>query len=190
MRFVTPRPFADPDVAARKLVETANAVEAVQDGRICIERVNAPFLAAGGSGDDFRAGHRAGLALAARERHLCEVSARRVGAMSRKELRNFDCPETEEPCTDGRCIKGHRCCEHERLNAATTREMAAREQRKEDEHWEILRPLVWEFEKKKKQEWDHTRHRNSSPALVSAVIASRRRSALATSSARREKGPP
>jgi hypothetical protein len=28
----------------------------VQDGRIYIERVNAPFLAAGGSGDDFRAG--------------------------------------------------------------------------------------------------------------------------------------
>jgi len=28
----------------------------VQDGRIYIERINAPFLAAGGSGDDFRAG--------------------------------------------------------------------------------------------------------------------------------------
>jgi hypothetical protein len=28
----------------------------VQDGRIYIERVNAPFLAAGGSGDDFRVG--------------------------------------------------------------------------------------------------------------------------------------
>jgi hypothetical protein len=28
----------------------------VQDGRIYIERVNAPFLAACGSGEDFRAG--------------------------------------------------------------------------------------------------------------------------------------
>jgi hypothetical protein len=28
----------------------------VQDGRIHIERVNAPFLTAGGSGEDFRAG--------------------------------------------------------------------------------------------------------------------------------------
>ena len=37
------------------LIEIANGVEAVQDGRIYIERVNAPFLAAGGSGDDFRA---------------------------------------------------------------------------------------------------------------------------------------
>ena len=50
------RPLADRDAAARKLIEIANGVEAVQDGRIYIERVNAPFLAAGGSGGDFRAG--------------------------------------------------------------------------------------------------------------------------------------
>jgi hypothetical protein len=56
MRFVKPRPFANPDIAARKLVEIANGIEAVQDGRIYIERVNAPFLAAGGSGENFRAG--------------------------------------------------------------------------------------------------------------------------------------
>jgi hypothetical protein len=56
MKFVADRPFVDPDAAARKLVEIANDVETVQDGRIYIERVNAPFLAAGGSGDDFRAG--------------------------------------------------------------------------------------------------------------------------------------
>jgi hypothetical protein len=34
MKFVEPRPFADPDAAARKLVEIANGIEAVQDGRI------------------------------------------------------------------------------------------------------------------------------------------------------------
>ena len=55
-KFVADRPLADPDAAARKIVEIANGVEAVQDGRIYIERVNAPFLAVGGSGDDFRAG--------------------------------------------------------------------------------------------------------------------------------------
>jgi hypothetical protein len=38
-------------------------VEAVQNGRIYIERVNAPFLAAGGSGDDFRAGIERAIAL-------------------------------------------------------------------------------------------------------------------------------
>jgi hypothetical protein len=44
VKFATDRPFADPDKAARKLVEIANAVEAVQDGRIHIEKINGPFL--------------------------------------------------------------------------------------------------------------------------------------------------
>ncbi len=44
MKFVSNRPLADPDAAARKLVELANAVESVQDGRIYIEKINAPFL--------------------------------------------------------------------------------------------------------------------------------------------------
>jgi hypothetical protein len=56
MRFIERNPFADPDTAARKLVEIANDVEAVQDGRIYIELINAPFLAAGGTAYDFRAG--------------------------------------------------------------------------------------------------------------------------------------
>jgi hypothetical protein len=63
MKFVERRPFANPDLAARKLVEIANGVEPAQDGRIYIERVNAPFLAAGGSGDDFRAGIERAIAL-------------------------------------------------------------------------------------------------------------------------------
>jgi hypothetical protein len=44
MKFAADRPYADPEKAARKLVEIANAVEAVQDGRIYIELINAPFL--------------------------------------------------------------------------------------------------------------------------------------------------
>jgi hypothetical protein len=56
MKFVERQPFADPDAAARRIVETANGVEAVQDGRVFIERVNEPFLAAAGSGEQFRAG--------------------------------------------------------------------------------------------------------------------------------------
>jgi len=62
-KLVADRPFADPDAAARKIIEIANDVEAVQNGRIYIERVNAPFLAAGGSGDDFRAGIERAVAL-------------------------------------------------------------------------------------------------------------------------------
>jgi hypothetical protein len=44
MKFATDRPYADPEKAARKLVEIANAVEAVQDGRIYIELINEPLL--------------------------------------------------------------------------------------------------------------------------------------------------
>jgi hypothetical protein len=56
MKFVEPSHFTDPDAAARKLVEIANAAEAVQDGRIHIELVNTAFLTAGGSPAEYRAG--------------------------------------------------------------------------------------------------------------------------------------
>jgi hypothetical protein len=55
MKFVEPSHFTDPDAAARKLVEIANAVEAVPDGRIYIERINGPFLKEGGTPDQYRA---------------------------------------------------------------------------------------------------------------------------------------
>jgi hypothetical protein len=38
------RPYADPEKAARKLIEIANAVETIRDGRIYIELINAPLL--------------------------------------------------------------------------------------------------------------------------------------------------
>jgi len=44
MKFCPDRPHSDPEKAARRLLEIANAVEAVQDGRIPIEKINAPFL--------------------------------------------------------------------------------------------------------------------------------------------------
>jgi hypothetical protein len=56
MKFADDRPFADPESAARKLVEIANAAESVQDQRISIELINEPFLRAGGSPDEYRAG--------------------------------------------------------------------------------------------------------------------------------------
>ena len=39
MKFVADRPYADPDAVARKIVELAHAVEAVQDGHIHIEKI-------------------------------------------------------------------------------------------------------------------------------------------------------
>ena len=44
MRFAADRPYADPEKAARKPLEIANAVEAMQDGRIFIELIDWPFL--------------------------------------------------------------------------------------------------------------------------------------------------
>jgi hypothetical protein len=44
MKLTADRPYATPEAAARKLIEIANSVEAVQDGRIHIELLNEPFL--------------------------------------------------------------------------------------------------------------------------------------------------
>jgi hypothetical protein len=44
MKYDTDRPSADPANAARKLIEIVNETEAVQDGRIHIEKINGPFL--------------------------------------------------------------------------------------------------------------------------------------------------
>ena len=44
MKFAADRPYSDPEKAARKLLEIANSVEAVQDGKIYIELINGPFL--------------------------------------------------------------------------------------------------------------------------------------------------
>jgi hypothetical protein len=40
MKYAEPRSLADPEKAARKLLEIANATESVQDGRIFIETIN------------------------------------------------------------------------------------------------------------------------------------------------------
>jgi hypothetical protein len=47
MKFAADRPYSDPEAAAKKLIEIANSVEAIQDGRIHIEKINLPFLRAG-----------------------------------------------------------------------------------------------------------------------------------------------
>jgi hypothetical protein len=51
------RPFADPDKAARRLLEHAHAFEPIQEGRIYIEKLNGPFLFIDkGSPAEYRAG--------------------------------------------------------------------------------------------------------------------------------------
>jgi hypothetical protein len=43
MKYAAARPYADPETAARRILEIANAVEPIQ-GRIHIEKINEPFL--------------------------------------------------------------------------------------------------------------------------------------------------
>jgi hypothetical protein len=44
MKLTADRPFADPEKAARRLMQHAQAFEPIQDGRIYIEVPNGPFL--------------------------------------------------------------------------------------------------------------------------------------------------
>jgi hypothetical protein len=64
MKYIADRPFADPEKAARKLLEIASTVQPIQDGRIHIEKINGPFLFTHGGSP---AEYGAGLALAIAE---------------------------------------------------------------------------------------------------------------------------
>jgi hypothetical protein len=68
MKYTAPRQWADPEAAARKLLEITHATEPVQDGRIHIEKLNGPFLfKEGGSPAEYQAG----LELAKTRGRLC-----------------------------------------------------------------------------------------------------------------------
>ncbi|MDA9401730.1 hypothetical protein [Bradyrhizobium sp. CCBAU 45389] len=61
MNLTNERPYSNPEAAARKLLDLAASIEAVQDGRIHIEKINAPFLSKNGckaTGAEFGAGLR------------------------------------------------------------------------------------------------------------------------------------
>jgi hypothetical protein len=59
MKLINERPYADPEAAARKLIELAAGIEPI-NGRIHIEKINYPFMSNGcnGSGPEFGAGIR------------------------------------------------------------------------------------------------------------------------------------
>jgi hypothetical protein len=44
MKFVNARPYADADIAARKILEIANSLEPSMEGRLLIELINGPML--------------------------------------------------------------------------------------------------------------------------------------------------
>jgi hypothetical protein len=69
VKFAAERPYADPEVAMRKILEIANSVEPVQDCRIHIEKINGPFLFEHGGKP---AEYSAGLNLAIERGLLCK----------------------------------------------------------------------------------------------------------------------
>jgi hypothetical protein len=78
VKFAEPCPYADPEAAARKLIEIANSVEAVRDGRIHIELLNGPVLfELRATPAEYKAGldyaNPARLARSARKRHVRQV---------------------------------------------------------------------------------------------------------------------
>ena len=57
MKYAAERLFAEPDKAARRLLEHAHAFEPIQDGRIYIEKLNGTFLYVDrGSPEEYAAG--------------------------------------------------------------------------------------------------------------------------------------
>ena len=67
VKFAQPSLYADPEAAMRKLLEIANSVEAKQEGRIYIEKINGPMLFEHGANP---AEYKAGLLLAIERGYL------------------------------------------------------------------------------------------------------------------------
>ena len=77
MKFVTNRPLADPEKAARRLMEHAQAFEPIQDGRIYIEKINGPFLFGDkGTPAEYSAGLELAISRGWMELHECRLGAR------------------------------------------------------------------------------------------------------------------
>jgi hypothetical protein len=84
VKYTATRPYADPEKAARRILEIANAVEPIQ-GRIHIEKINEPFL--------FRdrgspAEYGAGLKLVIERGWLKKLSQELSSSPSRRPARN------------------------------------------------------------------------------------------------------
>jgi hypothetical protein len=69
MKFAVDRPFANAEVAMRKLLELANAIEADHAGRIAVGILNRQFIDAGGNIAEYGAGMRAAIAHGYLEMH-------------------------------------------------------------------------------------------------------------------------
>ncbi|MET4423214.1 hypothetical protein [Bradyrhizobium sp. RT3a] len=84
MKLAAERAFAAPEAAARKLVEFAKTIEAVQDGRIHIEKLNTPFLyTLKASGSEFGAGIKYAVECGWLELHESGTYVRLIGSSAK-----------------------------------------------------------------------------------------------------------
>jgi hypothetical protein len=84
MKLAAERAFAAPEAAARKLVELAKTIEAVQDGRIHIEKLNAPFLyTLKATGSEFGAGIKYAVECGWLELHESGTYVRLIGTSAK-----------------------------------------------------------------------------------------------------------
>ena len=101
MKFASDRPYSDPEKAARKILEIANSVEAVQDGKIYIELINGPFLyREKGTPAEYQAGLDLGSRAAggnARERNLRQVHAGGRGSVCLNGITRAVAPAVPDP---------------------------------------------------------------------------------------------
>ena len=116
MKFAADRPWSDPEKAARRIVEIANSVEAVQDGRIHIEKINGPFLfREKGTPAEYQAGLNLaierGWLEAARERHVRPVHANRRRSVRLNVIRSRPLLRAVTPLAGSAaapgCLKGY-----------------------------------------------------------------------------------
>ncbi len=100
MKFVEKRSFADPEAAARKLLELADAFEPIQAGRIYIEKINGPFLFA------LKGSRRSTRPALIMRSPRAGWSCTRAGHFSASPRRAPRCLPTESPCRG--CRKSER----------------------------------------------------------------------------------
>jgi hypothetical protein len=102
MKLTTERPFANPEAAARKLVELASGIEPVQDGRIYIELINYPMLFKHkATADEYKAGLDLAVERGWLELHesgtyvrLLKTEAANRGGLSEPHQNALHCPRT------------------------------------------------------------------------------------------------
>jgi hypothetical protein len=83
-KLAADRPYADPEAAAKRILEIANSIEPAMKGRIYIELVNGPFL--------FRDGGSVAEYLARAEQRFMELTGRSdstSGSPARKSAASF-----------------------------------------------------------------------------------------------------